>query len=63
MRADLPSPTKEIDATFIIDATATIRRKGDNLEEKVKKKLKDLNKDVNNTGGLKANKKLAVGLE
>uniref|UniRef100_A0A1X7URK4 Uncharacterized protein n=1 Tax=Amphimedon queenslandica TaxID=400682 RepID=A0A1X7URK4_AMPQE len=42
MLADLPSPTKEIEATTLINATVTIRRKGDNLKEKVKKKLEEL---------------------
>uniref|UniRef100_A0A1X7TPT6 DNA helicase Pif1-like 2B domain-containing protein n=1 Tax=Amphimedon queenslandica TaxID=400682 RepID=A0A1X7TPT6_AMPQE len=61
MLADLPSPTNEIEGTTLIDATVTICRKGDNLEEKVKKKLEELNKDVNNKGGLEANLKLVVG--
>ncbi|XP_011402772.1 PREDICTED: uncharacterized protein LOC100634680 [Amphimedon queenslandica] len=39
MLTDLPSPAKEIEATTLIDATVTICRKGDNLEEKVTKNL------------------------
>ena len=61
MLANLPSPTKEISATNLIDETVTIRRKGDKLEHKVEQKLTELNKDLNNTGGLEAKLKLAVG--
>ena len=61
MLANLPSPTKEISATNLIDETVTIRKKGDKLEQKVVQKLEKLNKDINNTGGLEAELKLAVG--
>uniref|UniRef100_A0A1X7V1D2 Uncharacterized protein n=1 Tax=Amphimedon queenslandica TaxID=400682 RepID=A0A1X7V1D2_AMPQE len=57
MLADLPSPTKELEATTLIDETVTIR---DSLEEKVKKKLEELKKDVTNARGLEANLKLVV---
>uniref|UniRef100_A0A1X7SMV1 ATP-dependent DNA helicase n=1 Tax=Amphimedon queenslandica TaxID=400682 RepID=A0A1X7SMV1_AMPQE len=65
MLANLPSPTVKIRATNLIDGTGNIhvRRKkdDDDLEKKVEKKLKELNKDINNTGGLEAKLKLAVG--
>uniref|UniRef100_A0A1X7TG05 DNA helicase Pif1-like 2B domain-containing protein n=1 Tax=Amphimedon queenslandica TaxID=400682 RepID=A0A1X7TG05_AMPQE len=65
MLANLPSPTIKIRATNLIDGTGNIhvRRKkdDDDLEKKVEKKLKELNKDINNTGGLEAKLKLAVG--
>ncbi|XP_011405549.1 PREDICTED: uncharacterized protein LOC100638306 [Amphimedon queenslandica] len=50
MLDDLPSPTKDIEATTLIDATVTIHRKCGHLEQKVEKKLEKLNKDINNTG-------------
>ena len=61
MLANLPSPTKEISATNLIDETVTIHRKGDKLEQKVKQKLTELNKDLSSTGGLEAKLKVAVG--
>ena len=61
MLANLPSPTKEISATNLFIETVTICRKGDKLEHKVEQKLKELNKDLNNTSGLEAKLKLVVG--
>ena len=60
MLANLTSPTKEISATNLIDKTVTICRKGDKLKQKVGQKLEKLNKDINSTGGLEAELKLAV---
>uniref|UniRef100_A0A1X7VPP1 DNA helicase Pif1-like 2B domain-containing protein n=1 Tax=Amphimedon queenslandica TaxID=400682 RepID=A0A1X7VPP1_AMPQE len=65
MLANLPSPTIKIRATNFIDATGNIhvhrKKDEDDLEKKFKKKLKELNKDINNTGGLEAKLKLSVG--
>ena len=65
MLANLPTPTIKIKATNLIDGTSNmhVRRKKDDdeLEKKVEKMLKELNKDINNTGGLEAKLQLAVG--
>ena len=64
MLANLPTPTIKIIATNLIDGTSNMHvrnKKDDELEKKVEKKLKELNKDINNTGGLEAKLQLAVG--
>ena len=58
-----PSPTIKLKATNLIDGTSNMhvrKNKNDDLEKRFRKKLKELNKDINNSGGLEAKLQLAV---
>ena len=60
MLSNLSNPIKELPCCDVVDLASSTSK---TLKANLDKKLESLNADLNNTGGLEGNLKLAVGVE